>query len=167
MKAWWTQRSPRERLLISIAALAGLAVLFYALIWQPLLSQRKVLQQSVLQLRNDLAWMQQAAAEVQRLKQSQPQRTASASASSSTPSLPTLIDQSARASGLGSSLKRVEPQANQQLQIQFERVGFDQMLHWLNDLQQEHSIVIVNAVINRQETSGQVNARLTLQGTDS
>ena len=67
MKAWWESLTLRERGLIGGGMALTLALLIYALAWQPFRAGYRRLQQSVIEQRADLAWMRQAAQEVQRL----------------------------------------------------------------------------------------------------
>jgi general secretion pathway protein M len=80
-------------------------------------------------------------------------------------SLLVFVDRTARSAGLGPAVKRVEPQGVNQLQMRLEQVSFDQMLRWLGNLEQEHGITLINAVVDRQTESGRVDARLVLQGS--
>lgn len=165
MMTWWNTLSLRERWIVGIGAGLVGVLLFYALIWHPLQRNLAALHQSVGELRNDVAWMRQAAGDVKRLSS-----TAEAN-SQDTPvrdeSLLVFVDRTARSAGLGPAVKRVEPQGADQLQIRLEQVSFDQMIRWLGNLEQEHGIALINAVVDRQTESGRVDARLVLQGGGS
>jgi general secretion pathway protein M len=164
MKPWWNSLNRRERWLV--AGGAGLVPLFlvYTLIWHPFHTRLQTLRQTVAAQRQELAWMRQAAVEIKSLE---------ATTSSSRPrregqqSLLTLVDQSARTAGLGTALKRIEPQGEDKLRVQFEQVGFDQLIHWLGSLEQAYGVTLVNATVDRQTESGRVDARLVLQGSAS
>ena len=159
MKTWWEGLSHRERLLVSGGAMLTLALLLYALAWQPFQTSHRRLRQSVAEQRAELAAMRQMAEEIKRL-----------GGASATPTLPvdgrsllTLVDQTARAAGLGAALKRVTPQGENRLGVQFDAVEFDQLVPWLGQLERDYRILIVNLSVDRTAT-GRVNARLTVQG---
>ncbi len=162
MKTWWNGLSERERWLVGGGSVLAALVLLYALLWQPFHNRLRDLRQTVAVQRRDLAWMQQAAAEIKQLgagaTPSAPRREAGQ------PSLLTLVDQTARTAGLGSAMKRIEPQGEDKLRVQFEQVGFDPLLRWLGSLEQDYGVIMVNATIDRQTESGRVDARLILQG---
>lgn len=170
MRTWWQGRSERERLLLALAAGALLLLSFYLWVWEPLQQELRGLRQSVEQQSAELAWMRSAAGEVRRL-QSRAAAAASSmaapaadnSSAAGGPSLLTLVDQTAKLAGLGSVLKRLEPQGRDRLRVQMEQVGFDALLLWLTALQNEHGLILVNAVMNRQTMQGRVDARLILQ----
>ena len=159
MKTWWEGLSYRERLLVSGGALLTLALLLYVLAWQPFQASHRRLRQSVAEQRVELAAMRQMAGEIKRLGGSGVTTASPADGRS----LLTLVDQTARAAGLGAALKRVTPQGENRLGVQFDAVEFDQLVPWLGQLERDHRIVIVNLSADRAAV-GRVNARLTVQG---
>jgi len=161
MKSWWQSLSLRERWLIGAGAGLLAVLLGYALLWLPLQDELRGLRETVAVQRTELAWMRQAAAQIQRLEQEA--ATGRSSTRQQSRSLLIVVDQAARTAGLETAIKQIEPQGNNQLRIQLERVGFDQLISWLGALRQEHAITTVNGVFDRQAGSGLVNARLILQ----
>ncbi len=159
MTHWWQGLNLRERRILLTGVLLSLGLLLYALAWHPFQTRLTDLRRTVAAQRTDLTWMRQAAQEVKRLSSTDPTLTQQGG-----PSLPTLVDQSARTEGLGSALKRVEPQSDGKLRVRLEQVDFDQMIRWLSNLERKHRVSTVNAVVDRQDRNGLVNARLLLQG---
>ena len=159
IKAWWESLTLRERGLIGGGMALTLALLVYALAWQPFRAGYRRLHQSVIEQRADLAWMRQAAQEVQRLSGSS--NSASKTAGDGR-SLLTQVDQTARAAGFGPALKRIAPQGDNQLSVQLEAVEFDPLIAWLGTLERNHRIQIVNLSVDRTATAGRVNVRLIL-----
>lgn len=160
MKTWWDSLSVRERLLVAGGAVLTLTLLFYALAWQPFQASSRRLRHSVAEQRADLAWMRQAAAEIKRLEGVSGARPASDGRS-----LLTLVDQTARAAGLGNALKRVAPQGDDKLSAQLDLVEFDPFIAWLGALERNHRLTIVNLSVDRTAAAGRVNARVILQGS--
>ena len=164
MKNWWNSVSEREHWLVGGGTVLAAMLLIYALLWQPFHKQLQGLRQAVAAQRQELAWMRQAAVEVKRL---------SAAESSPMPrrgeqqSLLTLVDQTARTAGLGAAIKRIEPQGNDKLRVQFEQVSFDQLIRWLGSMEQEYRVTLVNATVDRQLETGRIDVRLVLQGSAS
>jgi general secretion pathway protein M len=164
MKNWWSNLSERERWITGGGGALTLLFLLYALVWHPFHANLLNLRQTVATQRQDLAWMRQAAAEVKRLSAS----PAAATARQSNPqSLLTLVDQTARTAGLGTVMKRIEPQGEDKLRVQFEQVDFDQLIRWLGSLEQEHGVTSASVTLDRQAEAGRVDARLVLQGRTS
>ena len=158
MKAWWDSLSRRERHLIGSGMALTLALLIYALAWQPFRASYHRLQQSVAEQRADLAWMRQVAQEVQRLSGAGENAHATADGRS----LLTRVDQTARAAGFGPALKRIAPQGNEQLSVQLDAVEFDRLIPWLATLERNQRIVIINLSADRTAAAGRVNVRLIL-----
>lgn len=163
MMAWWNTLSSRERWIVGVGAGLVVILLFYALVWHPLQRNLATLQQSVDELRNDVAWMRQAAGDVKRINNTTETNPSNTPARDE--SLLVFVDRTARSAGLGPAVKRVEPQGVNQLQMRLEQVSFDQMLRWLGSLEQEHGITLINAVVDGRTESGRVDARLVLQGS--
>ena len=159
MKAWWESLSTRERALVAGGAAATLALLLYALVWEPFQAGGRRLRQSVAEQRASLAWMRQAAQEVKRLN-----GAGAAQAAGDDRSLLTLVDQTARAAGLGPALKRIAPQGDDKLSAQLDAVEFDKLVPWLGALEHEHRMTIVSLSVDRTETPGLVNTRLVVGG---
>ena len=160
MRDWWNRLSARERWFLGGGGIVLAVALIYVVAWRPWRINVARLQQQVAAQRADLAWMRSAAQEIKRLEVAAvtqgPDRNRERS-------LSTLIDQTAKAAGLGTALKRVEPQGDAGLRVRLEQVSFDRMLLWLSELEREYGIEIDNAVIDRQVEDGRVNARLVLQ----
>jgi general secretion pathway protein M len=165
MRSWWQRLNERERWIVGGGAVLAILLLLYTLIWHPFQTRLKGLRQAIDEQRSELVWMQQAAKEIKRLESTG--SAAKALQPGNGPSLLTLVDQTAKSAGLGTSVKRVEPQGDDKLRVQLEQVSFDQMILWLGSLKQEHGVVAVNVIVDRQTESGQVNARLLLQGMTS
>lgn len=159
MNAWWSGLSDRERWLVGGGGAAAVALLIYLLVWEPFRDGLADRRQTVAALRADLAWMQQAAAELKRL---QADPGGPARPAGQRPSLLILVDQSARAAGLGEAVKRVEPQGADKIRIQLEDAGFDALIRWLGALEREHGVFTDNAAISPKSTAGRVDARLIL-----
>ena len=161
MRAWWESLSVRERLLTTGGIALSVVLLIYALLWRPFQTDSRRLRQSVAEQRAELAVMRQMAQEIQQLG-----GTAAKPAAVDGRSLLTLVDQTARAAGLGAALKRVTPQGEDRLGAQFDAVEFDKLIPWLRALERDHRIAIVNLSVDRAG-SGRVNARIILQGARS
>ncbi|MCC8986559.1 MAG: type II secretion system protein M [Candidatus Contendobacter sp.] len=158
MKAWWNSLSLRERSLIGGGMALTLTLLLYAQVWRPFSTSHHRLQRSVAEQRADLAWMRQAAQEIQRLSGASDRTHATADGRS----LLTRVDQTARAAGFGPALKRIAPQGNDQLSVQLDAIEFDQLIPWLKALERNQRTVIINLSADRAAAAGRSNVRLIL-----
>ena len=157
MKAWFAGLEPRERQLVSGGAIVLALLLLYVMIWEPLAGSYSDLKEDVAQQQQTLAWMQQAAAKIKALQGS----GAGAARGLGGRSLLAVVDQSARSSGLGDYIKRIEPDGSKGVKVWLEGVAFDPMILWLGQLTRTYQVETSLITIEPQG-SGRVNARLTL-----
>lgn len=159
MRGWLEGLEPRERLLLYFAAGVLVSFLVFVLVLHPLHAGYDRLQASVAEQRDTAQWMQQSARLVKRL-----QAASGATAGSlGGRSLLAVTDSTARAGGLGPALKRIEPEGGNGVRVWLEGVSFDDLVKWLGTLSSSHGVDVVNASMERDESAGRVNARLTLQ----
>lgn len=157
MKAWWENLGARERGLIVVGTVLVMMLLSYVLAWEPLRNSDRRLRQSVAERRADLAWMRQAAEEIKRLGGAEAARPVADNRS-----LLTLVDQTARAAGLGAALKRVAPQGDDKLSAQLDGAEFDKLIPWLSALERDQAIAIISLNVDRTDAPALVNARIVL-----
>ncbi len=157
MKAWWENLGARERGLIVVGTVLVMMLLSYVLAWEPLRNSDRRLRQSVAERRADLAWMRQAAEEIKRLGGAGAARPVADNRS-----LLTLVDQTARAAGLGAALKRVAPQGDDKLSAQLDGAEFDKLIPWLSALERDQAIAIISLNVDRTDAPALVNARIVL-----
>jgi general secretion pathway protein M len=158
MKEWWDGLAARERLMLAGGAVALVLVLLWALLWQPLVDRVGEMETEVAAQRENLRWMQNAAAELQQLRGSGAQATAGLAGRS----LLAVADQTARGAGLGNGLKRIEPESGDAVRVRLEGVAFDDVVVWLDGLAREAGVLATSIAIERGSAPGQVNVRLTL-----
>jgi general secretion pathway protein M len=161
MRAWWRQLAAHERRSVVMASAVLALILLYSLVWRPLVGYHARLQQRVAEQTEMLAWMQQAAQEVQQLR-----AVSGGVEPASAQSLLMQVDSSAKASGLGEALKRVEPEGNTLVRIWFEQTSFDATVLWLEQLKRAQGARIVSVVVEHATAApaGVVNMRIALEG---
>ena len=159
MRQWFQSLVPRERLLVIAAAVVTAAALFFLLIWEPLVQANERLTQQVVsaeELNNWLAGVEQQAQALRRSGRSQPIQGRNQS-------LLSLVDKTSRDAGLGGAVKRIQPEGGDQAVVTLEAAGFNTMLFWLRDLETDYAIRATAITITREDTAGQVQARMTLK----
>ncbi|MEO7558207.1 MAG: type II secretion system protein M [Gammaproteobacteria bacterium] len=161
MKAWFMQLAAHERRLVIAGAALLVIFLLYLLAWEPLIKHRQELRQTVKEQQALVEWMRQAAREAEQL------RAAHSGGAGKLPagqSLLAVVDQSAKSSGLGTAMKRVEPEGQDIARVWFEQAKFDELVLWLEGMQRNFGVGVVSIVLERQDQPGLINARVTLQG---
>jgi general secretion pathway protein M len=147
----------RERFLLLAGGIVIAVVLLYGLVWKPLGDRVASLRVTVAEQGALHQWMQASAQEIRQLR-GQQRPVAGERAS-----LLSLTDRTARERGLGTAIRRVEPEGSDKVRIQLEQVPFDDMAGWLEHLVSRHDVRIELITIDAREQSGLVNARLTLE----
>ncbi len=160
MKAWFVALAPRERLMVIAAAAVLILGLGYVLLWERLADDVSRLEASVQSQQALKQWMEQAAAEAQRLRGAGGGETAPGG---DTASLLSLTDETVRDANLGAAVKRMQPEGAAVVRVVLEQAAFDDMILWLGNLQRGHGVSVADLALDRQEQPGRVNARLTLK----
>ncbi|MCF6323269.1 MAG: type II secretion system protein M [Gammaproteobacteria bacterium] len=159
MKAWFATLSPRDRIIVT----GGGGLLIMALLvgsWFSFVDDVERMREVVSEQRVVSQWMESAAQEALILRKGGNQKRVANSGSS----LLSLVDQTARRSGLGSAMTRVEPDGSDKVRIRLERVNFDKMMRWLEELQTKHVVSIDSITVDQHQDSGMANVRLSLKG---
>ncbi len=157
MKDWFFALESRERLLVAGGGVLLVLLLLYSIIWAPLADKYYGLKDNVQDQQQTLAWMQQAAAQVAALQGS----VAGGGRGLGGRSLLAVVDQSARSAGLGTAIKRIEPDSAKGVKVWLEGAAFDQMVVWLGQLAKTYQIE-PTLVTLEPVGGGRVNTRLTL-----
>lgn len=156
-KQWYASLQARERMMVIATAILVIITLFYVVVWEPLHQGLDAAEQEYQTNLKNLQWMQQAAAEVRALKSSGSKVRASASNQAVT----LVVEQAANNSAIKANLSKLESSNNDGARAVLDGASFDQMLIWLNTLEQSHGIPVSSATIERSTKPGTVNARLS------
>ncbi|MFA5627408.1 MAG: type II secretion system protein M [Thiohalomonadaceae bacterium] len=156
----WMSLQDRDRHILLGGGVVVLLLLFYTMLWEPLNTHLRQLEQHLQEQQANLVWMQQAAKEVQTLRGATPTLT------KNTQSLLTISDNSSREHNLDKAIKRIQPDGQHTVRIWLEEADFNSILRWLDSLLMQHQVHITMLNIEGNAASpGQVNARLTLEST--
>jgi general secretion pathway protein M len=152
LKAWYDALQTREQRMVAGggAVLAALILVLGVLL--PLHSAVSDALKRVDSRREDYAWMQVNAAEVQSGSGTVPNATGEAPM--------VVVDRVGRESGLGSALKGTQPSGSG-VRVQLEAASFDTMVTWLATLDQRYGLAIDSITVDRAARPGIVNANIT------
>lgn len=157
LRNWLDSLQPRERYIVIAGSIALVFILFYLLIWEPVFNKLEVEQQQYQSQRQLLGWMKDTNQEIQSLRAS-----GNATISQfSNQSVSSLVDRSAVSMGIKNNISKQES-GKKGVKIQLRQADFDRVILWLNDMQQKYGIQASNIQFEKQEESGAVNVRLTL-----
>lgn len=159
MKEWWHNLQQREQRVLLAGGAALVVLMLYTLVWDPYQQEMRRLHETVAAKRLDLASMQQAAAEIETLR-----RSGAGGSLPSGQSIMGIIDSSAKQFSVGAGIKRIQPEGERSVKVWAEQVSFDDLIHWLDDVQKKYGIAIHTISVERQEVNGLVNVRMELRG---
>lgn len=158
IKNWYQGLQQRERQLVLAASAVIIITLLYLTIWEPIHQGIEEQTQKYQTQIDILDWMQTAAIEVRTLQAS---GAAKRQTNSSQP-VTLLVENSAATAGLKPYLSKLESTSEKGARITIDAASFDQLLLWLNTLQSQYGITVSSANLDRNNTPGAVNARMTL-----
>lgn len=151
---WFRTLAPRERVMLTICAVVVLITLLYFAGWKPLVDAHVRREASLERARGIATRIEQAAAEA---KAAGPARTVNSSTS-----LVAAVDQTSRSQTLGKAPSRVQPEGDREVKVWIDDVPFDNLLRWLQELEQKYGIQTSSAEIERSSAPGVVNVRVSL-----
>ncbi len=156
MNAWWAGLSEREQRLLGMAGGVLLLALLYWGAWRPFAARLEQAERRVATQQQTLAWMQAQEPALQRL-----QGRRGGHQGKNTP-LDAVVAQTARQFQL--QISRLQP-SGAQLQLEMTQADFNQLLGWLQRLEQEFGIRAQQLELSALEPyQGQVRVRRLLLG---
>ncbi len=159
MTQWWQRLSARDRRVLLLGGAAVVIILYVFGVRIPAHNAVSELETQVRQERELVNWMEQARREIYALRgQGDPDADATTSRS-----LFSLADESARESGLGPVLQRVEPTGDNGARVNFENIAFDELISWLARMRSEHGVIADQLTVRRGSDDGRVDVQLVLE----
>lgn len=158
LREWYDGLAPRERVAVIAGGIAVALALFYFALWQPLNASVERARQQVESESTQARWLLGIREEARLLKSDNRNRAIQGR----NDSLLSVVDTTSRDNGLGSAVRRIQPDDNDQATVTLEDANFNQMLYWLRALQRDYGVSAQQMTITRDDENGTVQARLTL-----
>lgn len=155
MLARLQQLSLRDQAMLVVLAAAVLLYMLYQLVWHPLANANDNLARQNAAIAASVASMNQLAAQYREL-----QKSTTSNAASQGETLTQLVDQTVASNSL--HMSRFQPGSSGEVQVRFDNANFDQMLRWLNDLENRHGVVLRELGISPGSGPGLVNVSVRL-----
>lgn len=150
-RAFWQDRTPRERVLMALAAAILAAALIHAALWQPLSDRRGALHAAIAAHAAAHAYLAeggvvQAAPAFPDPAEGQP--------------LATRLTQSAQ--GLGLTVRRLDPAGPGAADVTLEEAPFDLVMAWLIELERDRGLELRAFTLTRRPAPGAVAATVSV-----
>lgn len=151
----WQSLAVREKGILSAGAAILVVIVIYLLL-EPALERRDRLQSDIPVMRENLAWMQAQVPELQQLLGTNAGRP------SGEPLSVALVEELLRQSGIHEQVSELRP-VDQTVSLRFDDVSYNGLMQFLTALTSRTSVRVGAAGIRRLESSGHVEASLTLR----
>ena len=160
---WYTGRTPRERLLLSLSLLLASGILLHTAVWQPLNDKLEKAERRLKRLRHDIALMQSMLPEITALQR----RATTDRPRRDQRSLQTVINQTSANFNLQDKIRQITPSGTEKIQVSLQRANFNQLIRWLGLLQKQHQINVLTLATERHATlAGIVDAQILFARTN-
>lgn len=157
MKQKWQELEKREQLLISIAGFLGLLFILYRVIWLPVFEQGNSIQKKILAEEALYYWMKPTVEKILQAKQHDNQGNYSKGM------LLPQVQLSLRDSSINKDLTKISMGSEHQVNMTFESVSFDDLISWLEKMNNEKGITVVSLNSRKLEKPGLAYITLQLQ----
>jgi general secretion pathway protein M len=156
MKQYWYSLAARERQMIGFGLIAVVAIVLWAILWEPLQQRLSELRDEVPQKQATLAWMQSQSSYVQQLKAQA--QTRAQQPTDATP-LVTVIEQTAADVNIRNVIRRIEPEDNNSVKVWLTEAYFDPWIQWAEVLKQR-GVQVAQATVDKS-----ANDTVTIRAT--
>ena len=153
MKEWFAGLNQREQLSLLALGVALALYLLYMLAWAPLAERREELALQNKSVAESLQRVDAMVSEVMRLREG-------GGASTAQRNLTALVNQSTGRHGL--QVSRLQPNSRGDIQVRLENAVFDDLLAWLDDVENRERLLVTEIAITRSGTTGRVNATIRI-----
>lgn len=158
MKEWFNSLAPRERIMVSAAAVVVVLAILYLALWEPLNTSVEQLHKRVRQQKQLVAWLHQKEPRIKELRAKKGQTAPKAQGDS----ILSIINRSSEKAGLRSSIKRIQPQNDQLVRIWIEEATFNDVVTWLHRLDRQYGISVNTLDLKPASHMGQVKGNMRL-----
>ena len=157
MNAWWQSLNEREKRLVGFAGALVLFALLWVLVWKPLMSRHRLLQQDLADAQEVNAQMQQQRDEILAL------RGASATTVNTTGSLHTGVINTLKQYQLDGAGTSTEEKDKDTVILKLEGKAFDALAQALTQLENQLAMRPSNMSLKPAGKPGTVDAQITLE----
>jgi general secretion pathway protein M len=152
LRTWYAGLQQRERRMVAIGGITVAALILVFGILMPLQTALSGVARSNETKRQDLAWMQVNAPEINAAGNQPRADTGEAPV--------VLVDRAGREAGLAGALRGTQPTGTG-VRVQLEGAPFDTLVTWLATLDERYGLAIESITVDRAARPGMVNASIT------
>jgi len=153
LKEWFERLNQREQLSLVVLMVVLLLYLLSMLVWAPLENRREQLALQNEGVASSLARVDAMVSEIMRLRDGDGASTAGRN-------LTSLVNQSTSRRGL--QVSRLQPSARGDIQVRLEGAAFNELVAWLDEIENREGLLVTEVAITRAGDAGRVNATIRI-----
>ncbi len=153
MKDWFAGRNQREQMSLLVLGFALGLYLVYMLVWSPLAERRAELELQNRGVAQSLQRVDAMVSEILRLREG-------GAASTAGRNLTALVNQSTSRHNL--QVSRLQPNSRGDIQVRLENALFDDLLAWLDDVENREGLLVTEVAITPAGNPGRVNVSIRI-----
>ncbi len=153
MKEWFAGLDQREQVSLLVLGIALVLYLLYMVAWAPLAERRAQLEVQNEAVAQSLQRVDAMVSEIIRLREG-------GGASASRRNLTSLVNQSTGRHGL--QVSRLQPNSRGDIQVRLENAVFDDVVAWLDEVENREGLLVTEIAITRSGNVGRVNATIRI-----
>lgn len=159
MKNWWQNLETRDQRTVGIAGVVIAIMLFYAMVWIPMVDSKELNQLQVENNRELLNWMTEKSAVVKQYKRANP----AVSKTDSKRSLLSIVDSLSKQLGIRQSINRIDPDGPHGATVWIDNMNFDSLVTLLGNLDKRNYVRVKEAEFTKLDKPGTVRAKIVLE----
>lgn len=155
-RRYWMMAN-HERMVVNALFVAVVALLLFLIVINPALQKRSQASVELNAKRSVLQWVKD-----NEHRATQASRSTAGQAPKSGQALMAVV--TSTSSQMGVSLKRYEPEGDDKLRVWIEDQSFNKTMRWLDMLQKQQGMTVVNVAVDSAKEPGIVTAKIVLRG---
>lgn len=158
IRQYWSKMNERDQMALSIGGTVLLVILFYSLMYSPLLNAVKEERATLIEQHETLLWMESV--------QSSSQERSVKKKTIGSNKLLGIINQQLNQPDLRPFPFQLQQINKTDIQLSFDRVPFTVFIHWLWELSEQYQITIQQLSLEKLNKPGIIKASLVLQSVN-
>jgi len=153
LKDWFAGLNQREQMSLLVLGFALGLYLVFMLVWSPLAERRAQLEQQNQGVAQSLQRVDAMVSEIMRLREG-------GAASTAERNLTALVNESTGRHSL--QVSRLQPNTRGDIQVRLENALFDDLLAWLDDVENREGLLVTEVAITPAGSPGRVNVSIRI-----
>lgn len=156
LRQWFHMLSSRERVIVIAGSILAIALLFWGIIWEPMVQQRQALLTQIDDREKELRWMRNG----QQMLKNAPQTSEPKRINTVNKDISRVVESNLKTFRLQDDHKM---SGTEEVQLSLKEVPADQVMRFLGALENKHDIYIKTMDVKPINNKGLINISMRLQ----